>query len=94
MKKLFSIKDLSTNRVIEGKDYEQKVLAKEERRKLNGLDETGNEKQGRYVVTLGADHKDYVSDADRKERDERHEQAQIARSARSGKRRKESVQAD
>lgn len=68
MKKLFAIKDTSRNQIVEGLDFELKKLAKEERRKLNGQDGDGKEKQGKFVVTLGIEHDQYASEEERKKK--------------------------
>lgn len=75
MKRLFAIKEVSTNEVVEGLDFEEKKLAKDERKKLNGKGDDGKENL-RYVITPGPDHKDYVPERERKERELRqHETA-------------------
>lgn len=67
MKKLFAIKEASTGRVLDGKDYDKKAEAKNERKRLNEIEE-GKEEIFRYVVTLGVEHDDYMSNEERKEK--------------------------
>lgn len=58
MKKLFSVIDSTTGKTATEVFYENKMLAKAERTKLNGTDA---EKEGkfRFVVGLGPDHRRY-----------------------------------
>lgn len=94
MKRLFAIKDVSTKQIVEGLSFEKKQVAKQERKKLNGVGEDGKEKLPfNFVVTPGVDHKDYVSEQQFKEREQKYHET-ASRNASRRKRHQEPVESN
>jgi hypothetical protein len=61
LKVLFQVKNTATGKLVVGADFEDKQLAKQKRRELNGKTKEGEEHLV-HVVTLGPDHFRYEAE--------------------------------
>ena len=57
--RLYQITDTATKKPVEGLFFSDKMLAKEERRRLNGENQAPVPSVLRYVVSPGPDHHNY-----------------------------------